>query len=221
MWEPFDPVSYFAHVILGVIGLAGAVWALSVRKGSRGHVRAGWVFITGVGIAAFTVFVFSFTQLAPGALANAVLVCALLCSAILALKERTPAVAAGEWSCSLFTFATILLLSAGVVFLSQRGGFLWVGPATALLVSVIFLVGDMRFYRLVAEERKQRRVARHLTRLLYCVASAVAAPFVSFADELGMNQVYMSLAPNLIWPLLVLAFRPRPVAPGPKAVTAY
>ena len=54
MWEPYDPLSYLAHVFFGFLAVAGAITALSVRKGSPLHKKAGW---TGIGVViGFIVF---------------------------------------------------------------------------------------------------------------------------------------------------------------------
>lgn len=60
--DPFPPVVYFLHTILGTVGVLLAVVALAGVKGSSTHVRAGWGFVAASVVAALTAVAFSVTS---------------------------------------------------------------------------------------------------------------------------------------------------------------
>ena len=57
MWAPYDPITYVIHVGFGFLAIAGAAFALSVRKGSRRHKTGGWVFVAPMTVAAVTALI--------------------------------------------------------------------------------------------------------------------------------------------------------------------
>lgn len=83
--DPFPPVLNFLHIILGTLGVLLAGVALAGVKGSSTHVRAGWGFVAASVIAAFTAIGFSVTSPSPLAVASALMVLALVASAVRAL----------------------------------------------------------------------------------------------------------------------------------------
>jgi hypothetical protein len=67
----------------------------------------------------------------------------------------------------------------------------------------------MRFLRMPDNERRRRRVGRHLSRMAFAFAIAVHAPVVSFADDLNLDPNVAFFGPFLIWPIILWRFRSR------------
>jgi hypothetical protein len=113
-WDPYDPVSYLLHTVVGTGGILAAILAIMTRKGSRNHVRSGTIFVVTAAIAAGTALVFSVTVLSPPAIASSILTFALLAGAILALRDRGRCVAVGE----VVTAFTMGFVGLALVFMS-------------------------------------------------------------------------------------------------------
>ena len=218
LWDPFDPVTYLLHTILGTAGVVAAVVALSVRKGGRVHVRAGWVFVGTASVAALTAMGFSLVQLSPFAIISSLLVAALLGGALLALRDRTRRVALGE-TVALGVMALCAVLLVAMTVIPLLFGAPWrvsIQSAAYAVFPIAFVVGDVRFRGLDDRARRRARLNRHLSRMGFAFAIAVHAPIVSFSDELGLHPFVAFFGPFIVWPLIVLKFR-RPVSAARRA----
>jgi hypothetical protein len=233
IWDPFDPVVYFLHTILGTTGVIAAVVALSAIKGSKFHIRAGWIFSALVLVAAFTAMMFSATRLSPPAIVSSLFVIGLVLGAILALRPRNTGVRWGE------RLAVALL---GIAFLAQFVGALlpfldWLGllppppPSVNLpvlttagyisgvafvgvyaLIILAFLVSDFRFLRLKGGERQAQGFRRHLSRMAFAFAIAVHAPIVSLAGNFGLASSAAAnfgffYGPFVVYPIIMYLLR--------------
>ena len=96
LWDPFDPITYFLHTIVGTAGVVAATIALSSRKGARVHRRSGWVFACAALVAAGTAFVFHLTNPSVLVVTSSFMTLSLVVSSVLALRDRTLAVTIGE-----------------------------------------------------------------------------------------------------------------------------
>ncbi len=204
IWEPFDPVSYFLHTILGGLGIVGAIVALSVLKGSRKHLLAGRLFVLAAFVAATTAIVFSFTQFAGAALASSTMTYSALGAALLALRPKSRAVLLGEIGTTVLMGLAFAWLVLGAVMGLPQGA--WLPPFLYSLFPLALLIGDIRFLRLPPDERRSARLPRHYSHMGFTFAIAVHAPIVSFADELSLHPALAFFGPFIVWPAIVLYF---------------
>jgi len=221
--DPFPPVIYFLHTILGTLGVLLAVVALTGVKGSSTHVRAGWGFVIASVVAALTAVAFSVTSPSPLAVASALMVLSLVASAVLALRPASARVRRAESAATaVMGLAWLLLTSLGSFAVALAVG-LAAPPSEAelpplhvlalpLLYAVFpthFLVDDRRVRRL-GSDRSSRAYPRHLSRMAFAFAIAVHAPVVSFADDLQLNLYVAFFGPFLLWPAILFALRRHP-----------
>jgi hypothetical protein len=233
IWDPFNPVVYFLHTILGAVGVMAAVLALTAIKGSAFHIRAGLTFSALVVVAAITAIIFSATRPAPDAIVSSLFVIGLVLGAILALRPRTTATKWGE------RLAVVLLV---VAFLGQFVGALlmsldWAGllpppppsvnrpvltsaerlsaiafVGTYALIILAFLVSDFKFLRLTGEHRQGLGFRRHLSRMAFALAIAVHAPIVSLSGNFGIGNSAAAnfgvfYGPFVIYPVIMYLLR--------------
>ncbi|MDJ0941511.1 MAG: hypothetical protein QNJ00_17240 [Woeseiaceae bacterium] len=187
MWDPYDPVSYFAHVVFGFAAVAGAVTALSVTKGSPLHKRGGWFFVIPMTVAALTAFVFEaqFDQPRPLAIIMAVATLYLLATSMLALRNKLSFAPIAE---KVLVIVPLALLVQSVIFLVRSisiGSWATVpGPVLYGGVFLALVIGDIKLMRSRPTERLYW-VKRHLLRILLAFAFAVRALF-SLGIETGI-----------------------------------
>jgi bacteriorhodopsin len=209
IWDPFHPVAYLLHAILGFAGIFGAMTALAVVKGSARHILAGRVFAVAAAVAATTALVFSFTTFAPMAIASAVLLLSVVGGAVLAHREKSPGVAAGELVTTLMMAFVVLWLLYGVAMAAPNGGYLWLPPMFLACVTASLLVNDVRFMRLKQTGRELKRLPRHLSRMAFAFAIAIHEPIVVFSDDLNLHPIVAFYAPLIVWPAIYFFFNAR------------
>lgn len=220
IWDPFHPATYLLHTVIGTLGVVGALVALAALKGSRAHVRAGWVFVVAASVAATTAVAFSFTLFAPLAIASALITFSLLGSAVLALRRPTRSVIWGE-RVTAFVMGFVALAMAAAIVLTLGAG----APVQAMAVEILyvvfpigFFVADVRHVRARALGRVNRDVARHLSRMGFALAIAIHAPIVSFGDRLGLDPMLAFFGPFIVWPLILYGFRRHRARRAPREV---
>jgi hypothetical protein len=209
IWDPFHPIAYFLHAVLGMAGILGAILALTFAKGSSRHILAGRIFGAAATVAAVTAIVFSFTTFAPMAIASAALMLSVVGSAILAHRSKSPAVSAGERLTTALMAFVLLWLLYGVVISVPLGGYLWIPPLIFALVSAIFMVNDIRYIRLSDAGRKSKGLRRHFSRMAFAFAIAIHEPIVVFSDDLSLPPIIAYYGPLIIWPVVYFFFNAR------------
>ena len=209
IWDPFHPVAYFLHAMLGMAGILGAILALAFAKGSSRHILAGRIFGVAATVAAVTAIIFSFTTFAPMAIASAALMLSVVGSAILAHRSNSAAVAAGEFVTTGLMAFVLLWLLYGVVISVPLGGLLWIPPLIFALLSAIFLFNDIRYMRLSDAGRKSKRLRRHFSRMAFAFAIAIHEPIVVFSDDLSLHPGIAYYGPLIIWPAIYILFNAR------------
>lgn len=208
IWEPFDPVSYFLHTIVGTVGVVAAIVALVSLKGASVHKRAGWVFVAAAAVAASTAFVFSLTQASLLVVTSCFMTISLLVGAVLATRERTRAVAVGE-GLALLLMGLVALQIWGNVVMWLLGGASISELSMEILYAFFplgFFAADVRHVFRRGPERRLRAISRHLSRMGFAFAIAVHAPIVSFSDDLGLNPFLAFFGPFVLWPILLVRF---------------
>lgn len=217
IWDPFHPLAYFIHTVLGVAGLLCAVVALTVTKGSNPHILAGRTFAATGAIAAATAIFFSLTTFAPLTIATAALMLSVIGSALLALRSKSPAVAAGELAAAIVMALVLFWLLYGVVMSVQQGGLLWIPPVLLAILPAALLANDIRFMKQGDVSRKSKRLRRHLSRMALAFTIAIHAPVVVFADNFNIHPGLAFYGPFMIWPVVVYYFN-RGIENGSVAV---
>ena len=209
IWDPFHPIAYLLHAILGFAGIFGAMAALTLVKGSASHILAGRVFAAAAAVAAVTALVFSFTTFAPMAIASAVMLLSVVGSAILAHRSKSPSVATAEMVTTLMMAFVVLWLLYGVAMAAPHGGFLWIPPTFLACIAAALLVNDVRFIRLGESGRESRRLPRHLSRMAFAFAIALHEPIVVFSDDLNIHPIIAFYGPLIVWPAIFFFFNSR------------
>lgn len=228
IWDPFNPVVYFIHTILGTLGVISAFVALFALKGGKLHIRMGWIFTLMVVVSAVTAILFSFTAIAPLAISSGLIVIGLVLSSILAIRARSRSVKIGEWAAFVLLAISFLALFAqsalisgtvlGLIPLPPPPPDIVIPPMSAMatmavtqgvyaLIVLAFLIGDIKFFRLNSEKRSEYRFRRHLSRMAFALAIAVHAPVVTFGNDLGLNPLVAFFGPFIIYPVIMYSLR--------------
>lgn len=199
MWAPYDPASYIAHVGFGVLAVTGAITALSGRKGSTLHKKAGWVFAVPMVIAALTALVFEleFDEPRPLVVIMSVATLYLLGSSILSLRNGWHYAPMIE---RLLIVVPIALFTISAMFLYRSiQSVSWAqipGPTLYAGVFLSLFIGDFRV--MVARPTERRRwVKRHLFRMLLAFAFAIRALF-SIGIETGLPFEFVVTVPVVL-----------------------
>ena len=203
--DPFNPVVYYAHLIIGSIGLLGALLALFARKGSALHKLGGRTFIFGATVAALSALIFVLTNFAAPPVVNAATALIGLATAVLALRQPTKSVRIAEYVFSAMLFVLILWFLSFALPALKAGRIGIVAPLTVLFVTGLFLIGDIRFF-LQPAMRAARAVRRHMSRMLWTLALAVRAPLFELRDDWGIPTPLVLIGPLLLSGILILVF---------------
>ena len=204
LWDPFNPIAYFLHTVLGVSGIIGAFVALSVTKGTTPHVMAGRVFGFAAAVAAGTAILFSFSNFAPMAIASSALTISAVGSAVLALRTRSARVTAGEIFAAALMALVLIWLLFGAVLAARQGGLLWIPPLVLAGMAACLLVSDILFLRQPDAGRRLQRIKRHLSRMSFALAIVIQAPIVVFADKLNIHPGLAFYGPLVLWPAIAI-----------------
>lgn len=205
---PFDPISYYLHIVIGIVGLLAGVIALASKKGSRPHILAGRTFAVCIAILAITsAILLSVRMVAPLMMAAMTTVYAVG-TAILALRTATPLVKQLEYGLSSAQMIVIALFLYMAIPQVTQGNIPPIGPLVILAIPIILLVGDFNFYRKPAQ-RPRLRVLRHMSRMIWALVVAIRAPIVEVNVVLQIPPPLILFAPLIIAPLIILLFRQR------------
>lgn len=209
IWDPFHPVAYFLHTVLGVAGILCAIVALLVTKGSVAHRSAGVIFAIAATVAAATALAFSFSAFAPMAIASAAMSISAVGSALLALRRKSWSITTGEIAATLLMALVLAWLLYGAAMSASQGGLLWIPPVLLAAFPAGFLAKDIIFLKQDDASRRSKRLPRHLSRMSFAFTIAVHSPIVVFADRLNVHPSLAFYAPLMIWPIIVILFNGR------------
>jgi hypothetical protein len=206
MWEPYHPITYFRHIIAGIIGLIAGLVALSTKKGSSLHIAAGRTFAINLFIAVVTTLIFLFDhERQPLIFILALGAFYLVSSGALSFRKQKPYAKAFErvlviipLGISLFAvFRIIQILIGG---LSAQ----ILGP---LLFAILFgglLLGDIRVMR----SRPMASLAwvkRHLLRMVLAYGFATMA-LLRIGLDVGLLLAITVIVPVVLALLLSVYF---------------
>ena len=177
---PYDGLSYYAHLALGLLGLLAAMLAFLARKGSRIHIRSGQVFMGAIVVVALTSASMLSVNFVPPLFLAMVSVLYAIGSGWLALQPRTRRVAIGEFTLfAVETAALITFLYFGI-HAALAGTVPLFGPLSLTAIPLILLAGDVHWFA-KSGQRKALRLRRHLARMIWATIIAVRAPLVELA----------------------------------------
>jgi len=199
MWAPYDPISYFLHVGFGFLAIAGAVTALSVRKGSPLHKKSGWTFVVPMVVAALTALVFEveFDESRPLVVMMSTATLYLLATSILAVRNRWRFAPVTEKILVVIPLVLFVLSVAFLIRSIQAASLVQIpGPILYASVFLALVIGDIRLMRFRSTERLYW-VKRHLFRMLLAVAFAVRALF-AIGIETGLPFEFVVTAPLVL-----------------------
>lgn len=204
-WEPFDPASYYLHIVAGVLLLAAGLLALVTKKGGRLHVGAGRFFGVCMLLAAVTTLVFMLQRPVGIAAFAALLGVYLVGTAILAIRPRGPQSRALEilamiWALGLIGILVMLMWGNRL----EHPERLPVLAVFALIVGTL-IAGDLRLL-LRPPSSRGSWVSRHLVRMCLAFAVASQAAVVTNQQRLGLPTPVAFLGPFLAMIVVAVFF---------------
>lgn len=196
IWEPFDPVSYFIHVGLGVLALAAGLYALASSKGSANHKRAGRWFAYPMLLVALSTFVFMFYHFLPLAIVMALATLYCISSAIRAAGHTR--YTRRIWDGFLLVIPLLLCVFAAMqcIRFAQIEGAPVVGPAILALTFGWLTLQDIALLNHKHLEANAW-LRRHAVRMVLALTFAIMA-----VVRIGIN-FGLTLEQTVVIPLLV------------------
>lgn len=209
IWQPFDPVSYFAHIAVGFIAYAAGLTALATKKGSTWHIRSGRVFALTIAIPIVTTVVFQFTRFFPLAVVLTVASLYLTASGYLALQSKKQyAVVLHR---ILTVFPILLFVGTGLRFIQSLSLSLELIPGPLLMTMIFGTLawGDIQVLRAWPTEKSQW-IRRHLHRMLLSFGFATMAVLrIGIGSALGVTLELTVVLPLVAALLAIMYFRRR------------
>ncbi|KUJ84201.1 hypothetical protein AWR36_000340 [Microbulbifer flavimaris] len=195
IWDPFDPFSYFIHVIFGTIAFAAGIAALATKKGTDLHIKAGKVFSYLMILVAISTVVFMTNDFLPLAVVMTVAVLYLIPSAINSINHDKKM--AALWDKLLTLIPLLLFVFTAMQFIR----FLaieeapTVGPILLASTFGFILYQDLALLKNRYRERSYW-IRRHMIRMI------LAFTFTAMAViRLGIN-IGLTLEQTVVYPIL-------------------
>lgn len=198
MWEPHDPVSFFAHILFGFIALSGGVFALLSKKGSAIHKWSGRLF-AGLMLmpVVITTFVFMRHNSQPLVIVTTLATIYLIISAFVSLRNTHPQARLIEYCILIIPIVIGLFAAAQTIrFLMSSNQGPLIGPLLIASIFCALAIGDIRVM-VKRPVKKTIWVKRHLLRMLLAFAFATMAVL-----RIGV-QVGLPFEATVIVPLLL------------------
>lgn len=194
--SPYGALAFYGHIAIGVLALAMALTAFASRKGSVLHRRAGLVCMGACAVVCATSIAMLITVMIPP-LAMAVFTCIYaIGGAYLALQDDTRGVRIAEKALFGLELAAFGLFCTMAIPAVIQGFIPPYAPLVIAIIPVILIAGDVHWFR-NQERRKQLRIARHLSRMIWGFVVVVRAPLVELAagGYLPMIQMLFVIGP--------------------------
>jgi hypothetical protein len=200
----YSPLLWF-HICFGVAGFVSGAVAVSFRKGSRGHARAGNVFVISMLSLAASGTYLAWVKSEAGNVLGGVLTFYLVATAWMTARRRKPETGAFDWTALLVVGAvTGVIATYGWKAATSRTGLALgypVGPYIFLgTVACIALAGDARML-------VRGGVFRHATHRAASLADVFRVFYRSGFDISGEAAAIPRSAPQ-DGALLLLSFLP-------------
>lgn len=199
---PFDPVSYYLHMVIGLIGLIAAIIAFSSRKGGPRHVFAGRVFAVCILIVSLTSVVMLLVRVAPPLIVSTAAAIYAIGTALLALKPSSALVRSGEIGLAVIQILAIILFLSIAIPEVAAGTIPPIGPMVIIAIPIFLLFGDINFF-MKSKQRRVLGVRRHLSRMIWAFVVAVRAPIVEVNGSLQIPVPVILFLPLLVAPMII------------------
>lgn len=202
---PFDALSYYGHIAIGIIGLLAAIIALATRKGSNVHILAGRSFASCILLVAITSLILLSVRMAPPLFVAALTAVYAVGTAILVLKPTTKKIEMMEYGLFVFEIFVVGIFLTMAIPQIIAGNIPAIGPLVILVIPIILLAGDVHFFR-NAHRRPVLRLRRHLARMIWAFIIAVRAPLAEIYTELDMPVAVLLFGPLVVAPVMIMIF---------------
>lgn len=203
---PYDFLTYYSHISLGLIGVLAALIALWTLKGGRAHRWAGRIYLVGVGIAAGTALITLFTNFLAPTIINAAIFLYAGGTAYIATYRPSDRIRRVEWMVfamgALVTLWFIMVAGANVA----NGTVPLLAPVGVGGILAILLLGDLNYLLRSNAYRASHRIRRHLARISWALLVSVRAPVNELRDVIGLSQAQVVFLPYLIFLAMILVF---------------
>lgn len=216
--SPYFPLSYYSHILIGIVSLSAAMIALAVRKGSKWHIRAGWTFLgTTAVVAATSVEMLANVFIPPLFMAVFTAVYAAA-GGWLALQKETTTIRVAEIGLSLFELLGLVVFLSIAIPAARAGLVPIFAPVVIAFIPLLLLAGDLNWF-VRRSERSRLRLARHLSRMVWAFIVILRAPMVELAAAgVPISQPFTIFAPIALGIGMTLYFRRR-YTPRVRATT--
>jgi hypothetical protein len=177
---PYGALAYYGHYLLGTIALVAAFTAFAVKKGKGKHRIAGLIYIAAIAVLSLTTISMLSERMIPPLMMAVVTSISAIGGAYLALQSGSARVKAGEYVLSLFQLTGLIVFLSIAVPEALSGRIPLAAPAIIAIIPVILLAGDLYWF-LNPAKRRSRRVARHLSCMIWAFVVVLRAPLVEIA----------------------------------------
>ncbi len=171
------------HIMSGTVGVLTGAAALSLRKGSRWHLRIGDVFVIAMLSLALTGIGMAIVKSQPGNILGGSLTLYLVSTGWRTVQQREIRIGIFDWTAAAFgsamaaTLVTLTIAAArspsGKVFGYPPGPYILLGS-----VALLAAFGDARFLVRRALPGRQR-LARHLWRMCFALFIGTSSIFLA------------------------------------------
>jgi hypothetical protein len=177
----FSPILLF-HIFGGTIGLLSGAAAMSFRKGSRGHVLAGKVFVASMLSMAVGAVYLAVVKHQPNNIGGGILTFYLIGTAWLTARRRDGETSRLDWAALLIPLAlSILTWMSGVEKMRNPGP-----PKDGVPAGMHFFMGSVMLLAAAGDVRMllhggvsgTQRLARHLWRMCFGLFIAAGSFFL-------------------------------------------
>ncbi len=205
MWEPHDPISYFAHIVFGISALLAGAVALSVVKGSDRHRLAGRVFAAAMTVTSVTTLIFMRAEFSPLAMVQALGVLYMIPTSLAAVRNDQSWAKVLDVGLMIIPLLMLVIISQNIFRMISQG-VLIPGPFIYFTVFTSLLVGDVRL--MISRARSRAHwIRRHLLRMLLAFSFAIMA---ALREVFEMPVDVWATVPFVAALLLAFYFSKRP-----------
>ena len=207
--SPYFAISYYGHLLIGLIAIVAAIIAFSAKKGGKWHIRSGKIFIIAVLVVCTTTASMLSDAFIPPLFLAAVSAVYVVLTAYLALKPGTRWVRYSEYGLSAFELLGVVAFLSLALPNVAAGEVPLMAPMVLIAIPAILLAGDINWF-LKHDRRRQLRLRRHLARMVWAIIIVVRAPLVEVAAAgLPIPAPVILFGPFVIAGAVLLWLQPR------------
>lgn len=178
--SPYGALAYYGHYLIGTVVLIAALVAFAARKGRGLHRIAGLIYLGGVFLLGLTSISMLADRMIPPLAMAVITSFYAVGGAYLALQKESRLVRALEIGLSLILLLALTGFFVAAIPVVREGLIPPYAPFVIAIIPAILLAGDA-LWHLKQRERSKRRVARHLSRMIWGFVVVLRAPLVEIA----------------------------------------